>query len=231
MAATMSNVKETMEIWDVSALVPYAENAKVHDPKQVTALTRLIKQYGWTQPIVVQRGTGSIIAGHGRRLAAIEMGLKKVPVCVVDVSDDEARLMRLADNRVASTDYDATKIQSEIFDLKDLGLDISLMNFNDKELAFLTEDIAELDMSAFVDDISDAVEVQKTDNAAKEREIGASDSPLSKAFGFKRLNISEGRKVKAFMTALEVKFGKTGAAALIDHIDSYELVSTVNDDL
>ena len=182
---------ETMEIWEIDRLVPCPTNAKIHSPEQVTALTRLIQLYGWTQPIVVRRENGEIIAGHGRRLAVIELGLLKVPVIVMDVTEDEARLLRLADNRVVATDYDATLIQSEIIDLKDLGFDISLMAFNDKELAFLTEDIGAIDASAFVEDISIAVETQKTDNVEKQKEIGASDAPLAKAFGFKRLTVGE----------------------------------------
>lgn len=217
-------INEVLEFWEVSRLVPYEHNAKVHTAKQVKALARLIKQAGWTQPIVVQKGTGSIIAGHGRRLAALELGLKQVPVIVADVSDEMARAMRLADNRVSSTDYDATMIQNEIIDLQDLGFDISLMAFEDNELAFLTDNIGEINDDAFVDDVSEAVEAQKTANAAASAAAAESDSPLSKAFGIKRLGIKEGRRVKSFMVAIERKSGKTGVDALMAHLDEFGIL-------
>jgi len=208
-----------IELWDVDKLVPYEKNAKKHPDEQIDGLIKLIQQFGWTQPIVVQRATGSIIIGHGRRLAAVKMGLKKVPVNVLDVTDEQARALRLADNRASSTEYDTSLIQSEIFDLKDLGYDLDTLNFSDKELEFLDGGLDEIDDSAFVEDVSAAVEKQKEDNAAKQELVDQQDAPLAKSFGFKRLTIEQGRRVKAFMTRVEIETGKTGVHALMAHFD------------
>ena len=79
-----------IELWDLDKIVPYAANAKKHPPDQVRKLATAITKFGWTQPIVVA-GNGEIIAGHGRRLAAIQLGLAKVPViCRRDLTKAEA---------------------------------------------------------------------------------------------------------------------------------------------
>lgn len=208
-----------IEIWDVDKLVPYEKNAKKHEPAQVQKLVALIQRYGWTQPIVVQKATGSIIAGHGRRLAALEMGLKKVPVNVLDVTDEEARALRLSDNRVTSTDYDASLVQQEIYDLKDLGFDVHSMGFDVRELDFLAEDVSLIDESVFAEDISQAVETQKDTNANHQAKIDEQEAPLAKSFGFKRMTVAQGRRVRAFMDRIETDFGVTGVAALMAHFD------------
>lgn len=216
---TKSLPEGKIEIWDVDKLVPYEKNAKRHEPAQVQKLVALIQRYGWTQPIVVQKATGSIIAGHGRRLAALEMGLKKVPVNVLDVTDEEARALRLSDNRVTSTDYDASLVQQEIYDLKDLGFDVHSMGFDVRELDFLAEDVSLIDESVFAEDISQAVETQKDTNANHQAKIDEQEAPLAKSFGFKRMTVAQGRRVRAFMDRIETDFGVTGVAALMAHFD------------
>lgn len=212
--------KGKTELWNVADLIPYENNAKKHSPEQIKKLVVLIKRVGWTQPIVVQKSSGSIIAGHGRRLAALDMGLKKVPVFVLDVSDDEAKAIRLADNRISSTDYDTAMIQSDITDLKDLGYDIDIIGFDEKELSFLTEEVGMFDEDAFVGDISEAVEAQKASNTVKAEALDEQDAPLAKSFGFKRLTIAQSRRVKAFMSQAEANSGRIGVAALMAHFDS-----------
>lgn len=216
---TKSLPEGKIEIWDVDKLVPYEKNAKRHEPAQVQKLVALIQRYGWTQPIVVQKATGSIIAGHGRRLAALDMGLKKVPVNVLDVTDEEARALRLSDNRVTSTDYDASLVQQEIYDLKDLGFDVHSMGFDVRELDFLAEDVSLIDESVFAEDISQAVETQKDTNANHQAKIDEQEAPLAKSFGFKRMTVAQGRRVRAFMDRIETDFGVTGVAALMAHFD------------
>ena len=68
-----------IELWDIDRVKPYGLNAKKHDDKQVDGIINSIQRFGWDQPIVVD-ANGEVIKGHGRRLAAIKIGLKKVPV-------------------------------------------------------------------------------------------------------------------------------------------------------
>lgn len=207
-----------IDLWDVDDLVPYPGNAKKHSDEQVAALANLIKKAGWTQPIVVD-ADGVIIAGHGRRLAAISLGLKKVPVIQrSDLTKAEADALRLADNQVTSTEYDQAAIQIELQRLsEELSGDLQLIDlgFNQKELDFSLADLGEINDDLFVDDVGEAVETQKKEN---EKAIEATDdvaAPVGDALGFKRVTIAQSRTLRDLMSGVEMKTGKKGVDALI----------------
>jgi len=212
--------KPVVEIWDIERLVPYAKNAKKHPPEQVKLLAGLIRDRGWTSLIVVQKSTGSIIAGHGRRLAAIELGLKRVPVVVRDVSDAEANALRLADNKSASTLYDTDLLKESLAELKDLDIDFTSLGFVEKELEFLVEDLEEMNTDLFVEDIQEAVEAKKEENTEKAAELDKTQAPLADAFGFRRLTVQQSRRVRDFMTRIEGETGQKGADALMTFLDN-----------
>jgi ParB-like chromosome segregation protein Spo0J len=213
-----------IEIWPIEQLIPYAKNAKIHDDAQVTTLAGLIEKHGWTQPIVVDRN-GVIIAGHGRRLAAIKLGRLKVPVVVRrDLSPAQANALRLADNRVASTIYDTTLLQTELMELSEAGeIDMNSLGFDTKELDFMTAELGDIDMESFVGDVGEAVETQKAENAKKTAEIDEIASPLTDAFGFKKVTISQSRRIKSFMQECERDTGKRGVDALMSFFDGIEI--------
>lgn len=215
----MEAAQAKIELWDVDHVLPYPKNFKKHPADQVSKIAAWIMKTGWTQPIVIQKSSGFIIAGHGRRLAAIEIGLKKVPVIVKDVDDQTANAMRIADNQVVSTDYDTDMMRDEIVNLKDLGFEIDLLGFDEKDLLFLNEEMVVFDNDAFVDDITSAVEAQKAGNAKSQAETDERDNPLSKSFGFKRLTVAQGRKVRSFMSHVELETGKNGVDGLMIYID------------
>lgn len=134
-----------LELWDVQNIVPYPSNAKRHSEDQVSKLAKSIADHGWTQPIAVDE-TGTILAGHGRRLAALKLGLETVPVMIREgLSESQKRACRIADNTLASLGtFDFEALGEEIrllwdaedyeLDLGDLGLDG--FNFHlDAELA------------------------------------------------------------------------------------------------
>lgn len=211
--------KPSIELWNVADLIPYAKNAKKHPPEQVKALAAQIKLRGWTQPIIIDEN-GGIIGGHGRRLAALELGLTKVPVIVMTgLTPDEIDAMRLADNRVASNEYDAVLIQEEIARLYEKGVDMELTAYNPKELDFLTSDLSQFDDSVFVDDLNDAVEEQKTNNAAEQEKVDVTSAPIADALGFKRLTIAQSRRVRAWMLNVEAETGEKGVDAFMKFLD------------
>lgn len=204
----------------VADLVPYENNAKKHSDEQVEKLAALINKYGWTAPIVVDKDL-VIIAGHGRRLAAIALGLEKVPVIIRDdLSEADVMALRLADNRIASTDYDLALEQAElqILDSMDLGIDLTSLGFTEHEVNFSTADLGDFDDTVFVDDIGTAVEKQKSDNEEKVKEIDDVAAPVADALGFKRVSISESRTIRDLMSRMEQNTGKKGAEALIDFV-------------
>ena len=100
----MSELK--LHAWPIGDVKPYEANTKTHPKEQIDKIVASIQRFGFDQPIVVD-ANGVIIKGHGRRLAAIQMNLKKVPVVVRDdLSRDEVRAARIADNQVAKSDDD-----------------------------------------------------------------------------------------------------------------------------
>lgn len=207
-----------VELFEVAKLVPYERNAKKHPPEQISALAAMIKANGWTQPIVVDRNN-VIIVGHGRRMAALQLGLKRVPVIKrADLSDDEVKAMRLADNRVTSTDYDGDMIKIELSELSGAEFDMTLTGFSDKELDFLTADLGQMDDGAFVEDVNEAVAEQRRENEEKEAAVDQSAAPIGDALGFKRCTVAQSRAFRGYMTAIEAKTGQIGAEALLSHL-------------
>lgn len=130
--------------WPVGKITPYANNPRVITPDAVDAVAAMIKQFGWLRgrPIVVDRD-GVIIIGHTRRLAALKLGRKTVPVLQLpDLSADDARAARIVDNRTGQqTDFDYGMLAAE---LSALGEDISLLVglWDEAELAALSAEIA-----------------------------------------------------------------------------------------
>ena len=113
---------------DPKELIPYAKNAKEHDDKQVKNIANSIKRYGWQQPGVITKD-GVLIVGHGRRLAALRLG-QKMPVKVIedDMTDEEIREYRLADNLTNESPWDIKLRDLEMADLDfedfDFGIDV-----------------------------------------------------------------------------------------------------------
>ena len=100
-----------------SSLKPYEKNAKKHDKKQVSNVAESIKQFGFVQPIVVDKNN-NIIIGHCRLEAAKKLNLEEVPcVMVDDLTDEEVKKLRLLDNKLNESDWDIDLIAEEILDL------------------------------------------------------------------------------------------------------------------
>lgn len=197
-------------------LTPYELNVKKHDKAQVTKIARSIQSFGFDQPIVVDRN-GVIIKGHGRCLAALELGLKTVPVWVrKDLNPEEVRAARLADNRVAQGDIDTEMLRVEM-----AGLDYSLEGiFDDKELIFATEDLGAMNEGVFMSDMDEVLEEQKRDMGERSEDaIGeGSRVPLAKAFGFKDVGAEGKLKITQFMARAEALTGLKNDEALIAYI-------------
>lgn len=140
-----------IEHWSVDRLQPYARNARTHSPEQVAKIAASITEFGFTNPILVDSSDG-IIAGHGRLMAAKELGLSEVPVIVLDhLSDRQRRAYILADNRLAlDAGWDEEMLAAELADLAADGFDVGLTGFSDQEIGKLMGDVE--DGAATVDD-------------------------------------------------------------------------------
>ena len=121
--------------WKIDRLTAYARNARKHSEKQIGQLRASLRQFGWTMPILA-REDGTIIAGHGRLEAAVAEGYKQVPVIVATGwSEEQCRAYALADNRISlNSDWDDELLAAELTELRDLGADLGLLGFGEKEL-------------------------------------------------------------------------------------------------
>lgn len=129
----MTNLK--IETRSVEALIPYAANSRTHSDAQVAQIAASIKEFGWTNPILID-GENGIIAGHGRLLAARKLGLDEVPCVMLDhLSKAQQRALVIADNQLAmNAGWDMEMLAAEIEDLKLGDFDIDLLGFDDKFL-------------------------------------------------------------------------------------------------
>ena len=134
-----------IELWPVDRLRPYERNARTHSVEQVAQIAASIVEFGFTNPILVDSNDG-IIAGHGRLSAAQELGLRTVPVVVLDhLSERQRKAYILADNQLAlNAGWDTDLLRGELQDLAEQDFDLTLIGFSDDELADLLPDIEEL---------------------------------------------------------------------------------------
>lgn len=110
---------------DVAGLLPYAKNSKQHSPAQVTIIAESVKKYGWTNPCLI--ADGGLLAGHGRILAAKQLGLARVPcIDLSHLSDEQRRAYVIMDNRSAETgaSWDLEMLKLETDELRGMGLDL-----------------------------------------------------------------------------------------------------------
>lgn len=119
----------------VASLVPYARNARTHSPDQVDQIAASIREFGWTIPVLVDED-GTLIAGHGRVMAAKKLGISDVPVMVAEGwSEAQRKAYVLADNKLAlNAGWDNELLRVELEGLKELDFDISLTGFSGDEL-------------------------------------------------------------------------------------------------
>ena len=133
-------IPNKLEHWSVERLKPYERNARTHSPEQVAQIAASIVEFGFTNPILVD-GKDGIIAGHGRLLAAKDLGLPKVPVLVLDhLTPEQKRAYVIADNQLALiSGWDDELLKAELADLGELEFDLTLLGWGD-ELPTFAED-------------------------------------------------------------------------------------------
>lgn len=124
----------------VADLIPYAANSRTHSDAQVAQIAASIKEFGWTNPILVS-GDDTIIAGHGRLMAARKLALVEVPVIVLDhLSKSQQRALVIADNQLAlNAGWNMDMLKAEIEDLQLEDFDLNILGFDDKFLDGLLE--------------------------------------------------------------------------------------------
>jgi DNA modification methylase len=147
----------TIEMLPVSALRPYSGNARTHSRKQVSQIADSIRRFGFTNPILIG-DDGEIIAGHGRVMAAKDLGIDKVPtVRLSHLSPEERRAYVLADNKLAlNAGWDTEVLAIELQALIDFDFDVTLTGFSLAEIDF-TLDLARDASPSSSDEAADRV--------------------------------------------------------------------------
>lgn len=126
----------TVEWRPIASLAPYARNPRTHSEAQIDQIAASIREFGWTNPILVDE-RGHIIAGHGRLLAARRLGMAEVPVIVLaGLTPAQRRALVIADNQIAlNAGWDLALLQSELLALDHLNFDLRLTGFEPDEIA------------------------------------------------------------------------------------------------
>jgi len=143
--------KAKIQWLDINKLIPYINNAKKHPEDQIDKLAGAIAEFGFDQPIVTDKDM-VIIKGHGRTMASKKIGLTKVPVLIRDdLNAAQIKASRLADNKMAESEWDFDFVSAELESLKMDNFDISLTGFDDDFLS-----IDDMDLPDDIDEIPEA---------------------------------------------------------------------------
>ncbi len=142
----MNKPQPKLEQMHPADLIPYARNAKKHDPEQVVKIAGSIREFGFNNPVLVDQDNG-IIAGHGRVMAAIKLGLESVPIIRLShLTETQRRAYILADNKLAELGggWDEEMLKVELEAIKESDLDHLLTGFSDEEMAELLAETNQL---------------------------------------------------------------------------------------
>mgnify|MGYP000146112692 CR=1 FL=1 len=131
--------QEQIQKLPIDTLIPYANNARVHSDKQILQIASSIKEFGFTNPVLIDKDNG-IIAGHGRVEAARKLGHKEVPVIRLEhLSEAQKKAYILADNKIAmNSTWDDQLLALELQTIGDLGINLDFTGFDDSEISALT---------------------------------------------------------------------------------------------
>ena len=136
------------QLISVEKLIPYVNNARTHSKEQILKLRSSLREFGFINPILIDRNY-NVLAGHGRLMAAKEEGISEVPCVYVDhLTEAQKKAYVLADNRMAlDAGWDEELLSVEMSELQELGFDLELTGFDEKEIAdlFATDDEAKED--------------------------------------------------------------------------------------
>ena len=132
----MKNLNIQIEHWPVDRLIPSDSNPRTHTPGQVEQIAASIREFGFVNPILIGPD-GRIIAGEGRYWAALKLGMRKVPVIVLEhLSEIQRRALAIADNQIAlNAGWDEHMLCEQLAALQDENFDLSVLGFDDQELA------------------------------------------------------------------------------------------------
>jgi len=163
-----------LEYRAIDLLIPYARNAKQHSENQIAQIAASIREFGWGAPILVD-ARNNVVAGHGRLLAARQLGLSEVPVVPLDhLTDIQRRALILADNKIGeNASWETELLALELAELKESGVDLSTTGFSQDEWAQLLAGEEPNNAGAADDDAIPAVEEVAISRAGDVWQLGS----------------------------------------------------------
>lgn len=109
---------------NIKELKPYKKNAKKHNKEQVEQIANSIKEFGFTQPVIVDKNN-CVVAGHGRILGAKKAGLKQVPtVCLEDLTEEQIKAYRLVDNKLNESEWDNDLLKQSLDEIAEIDMEV-----------------------------------------------------------------------------------------------------------
>ncbi|MGZ8172598.1 MAG: ParB/Srx family N-terminal domain-containing protein [Methylobacter sp.] len=169
-----------VESWPIDKIIPYEKNAKLHTKQQIDELAAIIKERGFRRPISVDE-EGVIIAGHGRRLAALKLGYTKLPVIVErGLTEAQKAADRIADNMVSRGGFDEVLLGEEVMRLASIeDFDINLLGMSELEIGDIFEKFTADDLDAMLTlETVDLLDATQADKPAKPAPSGVDYQPF-----------------------------------------------------
>ncbi|MBV6634383.1 MAG: ParB N-terminal domain-containing protein [Mameliella sp.] len=207
---------------DVDWLKPAPNNNKDHTPATTAKLARSMEKLGQITPVICDK-EGVLIAGHGRALAAKELGWPKIKCVILPVDAETARKMRIADNLVSNQAYNQDALLKELADLGIAGEEsLSELVADDRmvdNLLTAMDPIAEMDRDSIVTDIETAVSEYAEETDEHMHEVEEKDVAIKAIFEFGKLKPREARRLNVFMAMLKGKHGNDAKEALLAHAE------------
>ena len=157
---------------NLADLTPYAGNAKKHDSTQIANVAESIRQFGFVQPIVIDRD-GVIVIGHCRALAAEKLGMKEVPcVCVDDLTPEQVNALRIVDNKSNESPWDFDVLHDELAELDLRDFDFSFIADEKKENPYTNKiKIPQYEVHGEQPSLDELYDTDKTDDLIAEIKI------------------------------------------------------------
>ncbi len=161
---------------NIKELKPYKKNAKKHNKEQVEQIANSIKEFGFTQPVIVDKNN-CVVAGHGRILGAKKAGLKQVPtVCLEELTEEQTKAYRLVDNKLNESEWDNVLLAQELEELdkeqmKLFGFDFGEYVEEEEKKYTMKTNIPQYEIKGDMPDITELVDTGKTNELLRKIKV------------------------------------------------------------
>jgi len=150
-----------IEFIDINKIIPYEDNPRVHSDIQIEQISKSIKEFGFTVPILIDENK-NVIAGHGRLEASKSLQLKEVPtITISNLTDQQKKAYIIADNQLTlNSNWNEDLLKSQLSFLTENNFDLNLLGFEDAQLDNYFKEIEEIDLTDDFKEFDEEIETQ-----------------------------------------------------------------------